>query len=306
MASTLLALASLPFAVSRATANNAPGVGPGSVIEFLRDASTVRVEASYRYRLYVQPGADWVGPPADGLPTDGAILFRDAGKAWRVEHTIDASRVMYFGSIDSSFDGDFTRIQHDRGEHRAVIWHSGEESTPLFWTQNPFHWLAIWADGSQHATGWPITRNRLASIPEATLDLANDGWTHVVVEGETVDQNTIVDPMNGLTFVLSAPVGKHDQLSRIDRFNSKGVLDLRVRFDEWKLPTWGEGSALTAHPLPFTVTVMGFAANGTPLYDVTLSVTDCSIDLPIPADELTASLEGAETIIDGDTNEPIQ
>ncbi len=290
---------------SNAIAGNASGQGPSSPIRILRDASTVAVDAVYQYRLFAEPEIPWQGPPADGAPTTGFLRYREAGKAWRIEEKVDPERAKYFASMDQSFsvaaDGTGEYRYHDVGLGHAAI---ASEEPPLIacWSMQPFYWLAWWAAPLGAGTSYPLTRSTILGLSDEAISIADDGWSLIELDGadgvSLAEQVTILSGGDGSVFVLTAPPGERDELISIDHYAADGAILRRVRFNDWKVPAWGETSAFEPRTLPYTVTVIGYDKLGATLYEATLSIVACAIDLPLPADELTASFDGATTIVD--------
>lgn len=291
---------------SAAVANEASGPGPSSPIRILRDAQTLSLDVVYQHRLFAEPETPWQGPPADGTPTTGFLRFREAGKAWRAEQSVDADRVKHFAWIDQSFDGAAEGSgeyrYHDRLRGNAAVLPSDALASTL-WSQQPLYWLASWAASSSGSGGGDrLTRSAFLALSDEAISLADEGWSLVEVAGADgvtlVEQLTVPSGGGGSTCVLTAPKGEHDELLSIEEYAADGTPIRRVLFDGWKVPAWGPYSALAPRTLPHAVTVIGYDKLGMSLYEATLSIVACAVDLPMSADDLTASLEGATTIVD--------
>lgn len=283
------------FMAARGT--DTPGATPGSLVRLIRDAKSIHVEAVFQYRLYKQFEGDGErSVKADGGPTFGTVSFREQGAAWRVQNEIDRTRMPSFWSVDTAFDGDRTEVTNHRCEQRAWMTEAGEYGTLFSQSRNPLFWLAAWTDPDPTTSTLPITRSSIRAIPDSLLSLADAGWTTEVFEGAQVDVNLVEGGPNGMSYAIVTPHNQHDHVLFIDQHAPGGALALRIRFDDWKIPAWGETSQFTPRALPQVVTVIGYLPSGEPQFDVTLSISSCSIDVPIPVSDMKVSLDGAQSL----------
>ncbi len=283
--------------IVRTDAADTPGATLGSLIRSLRDAKSLVVHATFQFRLYKAFDGEVFGsPPADGAPTLGTMLFRDQGTAWRVENEIDGTRMKAFWSVDAAFDGDHTEITNHRCEHRAWMTEAGEYPVLFSQSRNPLFWLSAWTDPDTEHAQLPVTRNALRAIPDALLALADGGWEKSTVEGAAADIRFLAGGPGLLSYTIITPPNQHDRPFLIEACDAEGLLVTQTRFDNWKIPAWGESSALTPRPLPMLVTVIGYMPNGGIQYDVTLSIDSCTVDVPIPDEEMRVSLDDATTL----------
>lgn len=283
--------------IVKTDAAEAPGATLGSLLRSLRDAKSLFVQATFQFRLYKAFDAEVLGaPPADGAPTLGTMLFRDQDSAWRVENEIDSTRMKAFWSVDAAFDGDHTEITNHRCEHRAWITEAGEYPVLFSQSRNPLFWLAAWTNADPESSQLPVTRNGIRAIPDSLLALTDGGWEKGTVDGAAADIRFLAGAPGLLSYTIFAPPNQHDRPMLIEAHDADGVLATQIRFDNWKVPVWGENSALTPRPLPMLVTVIGYMPSGAIQFDVTLSIDSCTVDVPIPDEEMHVSLDDATTL----------
>jgi hypothetical protein len=307
MLSAFLAWPALP---SRAT--NAQQPSPGDVVNLLRTVHSMHVDASLMIRGY--QSSEETGFEGDGVPFFGTMSFRDSGPAWRIQSELDPTRVSFLASMDTSFNGDMTVFTHDRITHKASFTNAGEHAIPYSYICHPWFKLAAWTSDDPYLFGYPMTRADLLALSDGEVSLAQGGiegyepsggfvgaWQSLEFGGSPAEALTINYGTGYPSYRILTPVGNRAQPLAIEMYSPAGHLMQRSIFEDWRVPTWGENSAVDPTELPHLLTMVAFTPIGEVCADITVTITSCSIDVPIPADDMVTTLNGAESLLDEDT-----
>lgn len=294
------AIATIPALPLHATSDEGPSLG--DLLVDLRSAASMSVDVNVVVRFF--PTATDTSEPTDGLPSFGTALFRDQGFAWRIENEFDPERFALWPSLDSSYDGSTTVVTLLRHTGEASVTHAGEQDYPYTNAPHPWFLLGCWLEEDPASVDYHFTRTDLFEASTSKLHLADGGWEEIPWNGGTA-QATVISYGGGPSYRVIAPAGHHDRPDCIEIYAKDGHLRRSVYFADWQVPTWGSDSAVTPRPLPFVVTEEYYSPAGEVAGEWTISIHACSVDMPIPADDLVTPLDGATTLFDEDTRTPL-